>query len=132
MSPQSLATLDYLAEVAKDWAVSSFASADDPGFTLKPHRFELDGLTVRRRGLARRSREASDPLAAASRPEHPVAWARSVQVVLLTDSPSGPVAYEQEIVEVLAADGEAILAEAAHVVRIGDLPPCIGRFWTAA
>jgi hypothetical protein len=33
---------------------------------------------------------------------------------------------------VLAADGEAIFAEAAHVVRVGELPPCIGRFWAAA
>ena len=125
----SAATLDDLAEVVKDWVVGTFATAHDPGFALRPQRFELDGPSVRRRRLPRRSREAGDPLASAGRPTDPVAWARCILVVLLADSPSGPIAYDQEIVEVLAAHGDEVQAQAAHVVRVDGLPPCIGRFW---
>jgi hypothetical protein len=60
-TPQRLATLDYLAEVAKDWTISSFAAAGNSDFVLVPHRFELDGRTVRRRRTPRRSREAANP-----------------------------------------------------------------------
>jgi hypothetical protein len=131
MSPQPRVTsIEYLAEVAKAWATSSFASARDDTFALAPHRFELDGATVRRRRLRRRSREASDPLAVADRMRTPAVWARSETATLLADSPSGSVAYEQEIVEILAVEDDDVLAEAAAVVRIPDLPPCLGRFWT--
>jgi hypothetical protein len=130
-TPPRLATLDYLAEVAKDWAVSSFAAAEDGDFVLVPHRFELDRHTVRRRPLSPVSSEASDPLAAVGHAGHPVAWARSDVVTLLADSESGSVEYQQEIVEILGVEEDDILAEAAFVVRIPGFPPCLGRFWAA-
>jgi hypothetical protein len=129
-SQPRLATLDYLAEVAKDWAVSSFAAAGDGTFVLTPHRFEFDGTTVRRRRLSRRSRETADPLAFAGRAGKPVAWARSDIATLFADTTSGGVAYEQEIVEILGVEEDDVLAEAACVVRIPNLPPCLGPFWT--
>jgi len=131
-APPPLATLDYLAEVAKDWAISSFAAAEDSDFALVPHRFELDGHTVRRHRIARRSREAVSPLATAGRPRNPGAWARSEMVTLFADSESGSVAYQQEIVEILGVEEEVVLAEAASVVRIPGLPPCLGQFGAIA
>lgn len=126
-TPPRLATLDYLAEVAKDWALSSFAAAEDSTFVLTPHRFELDGHTVRRRRLSTRSREASGPLAAVRRVRDPVAWARSDIVTLLADSESGSVEYQQEIVEILGAEEDDVLAEAAFVIRIPGFPPASAR-----
>src|SRR5690242_21292338 len=100
MSPQPrLATLDYLAEIAKDWAVNSFAEAADSDFVLTPHRFEFENPAVLRRPLARSSPEAANPLGFAADTDGPVVWARSDIVTLLADTPSGSVAYEQEIVE---------------------------------
>lgn len=132
MSPQPrLATLDYLAEVAKDWAVSSFAAATDSDFVLTPHRFEFEDPAVLRRQLPRSSPEAANPLGFAAGIEGPAAWARSDVVTLLADTTSGSVAYEQEIVEILGVEEDDVFAEAALVVRIPDLPPCIGRFFTA-
>jgi hypothetical protein len=130
-TPPRLVTLEYLTEVAKDWAVSSFAAAEDSDFVLIPHRFELDGPTVRRSRLSPDSKEASNPLAAVGRPRRPVAWARSDTVTLLADSESGPVQFEQEVVEVLAVDEDDVLADAAFVVRFPDFPPCLGAFWAA-
>jgi hypothetical protein len=124
-------TLDYLAQVAKDWVVGRFASAERSDYVLLPHRFELDGQSVRRHRLARRSREALNPLAAATRPRRPVVWARAELVTRLIDTPSGTMALEQEIVEILGADGEVVVAEAAIVVRTPDLPPCLGPFSAA-
>ena len=60
----------------------------------------------------------------------PVVWARSDTVTLLADTASGSVAYEQEIVEILGAEGDDVFAEAALIVRIPELPPCVGRFFT--
>ena len=48
--------------------------------------------------------------------------------MILIDSETGTVGYEQEIVEVLAVDGDELLAEAAFVARAPGLPPCLGRF----
>jgi hypothetical protein len=132
MSPApDLHTLDYLAQVAKDWVNSSFAATEDSNFELVPHRFELSGSTVRRQRLAAGSPEAIDPLPRAEAPEGAVAWARRQRVTLLVDTDRETVAVEQEIVEVLAVAGDDVLAEAACVVRITDLPPCLGRFWSA-
>jgi hypothetical protein len=132
MSPHhDSSPLGYLAEVAKDWVNSSFAATDDAQFTLAPHRFELAGATVRRRSLPAGSPEATDPLPCSAPASGAVAWARSERVTLLVDTDSETVAVEQEVVEILAVDGEDILAEAACVIRISDLPPCLGRFWSA-
>lgn len=129
-TPPTLATLEYLAEVAKDWVVAAFAAAVDGDFVLAPHRFELDGATVLRSKVTRRSREAVDPLAVRSRSRRSTAWARSDTLTVLHDAPSGPVAYEQEIVEILVVVDDAVIAQAAHVVRTVDLPPCLGGFWS--
>jgi hypothetical protein len=122
-----VATLDYLAEVAKDWTVSAFAAAQAGDFALPPHRFEFHGSTVRRRRLPPASREAADPLGAVGRSRRPVVWAHAATLTLM----AGRAAYDQEIVEVLGVDGDEVVAAAASVVRIPGLPPCLGRFWTA-
>lgn len=134
MSPESwrtpplLGTLDYLAEVAKDWALQRFASAQRGDFALPPHRFELHGNRVRRRRIRSRSPEAASPLALARDPTRPTAWCHSATITLLTDTETGTVAFEQEIVEVLVSDGDEIIAEVAFVARIPGFPPCLGRF----
>ncbi len=126
-----LTTLDYLVEVAKDWGMGRFAAAEDGDFTLAPHRFDLSGSTVRRHRVPRRSREAADPLTFARKRQTPAAWARSDTVVLIIDCEDGEsVAYQQEIVEIIGVEEDDVLAEAAMVVRIPSLPPCLGRFWT--
>jgi hypothetical protein len=48
-SSPRLAEIEYLVEIAKDWTVSRFASAQRSGFTLVPHRLELTETGVRRR-----------------------------------------------------------------------------------
>ena len=129
-SASDLNTLGYLTEVAKDWVTSSFAATADSDFVLAPHRFELTGSTVRRQSVSPGSPEATDPLPSADEIDGAVAWARRQTMTLLVDSPSETVAIQQEIVEILAVDGDEIAAEAACVVRITDLPPCLGRFWS--
>jgi hypothetical protein len=126
-----LNTLGYLTEVAKDWVTSSFAATEDSDFMLAPHRFELTGSTVRRRSLPAGCPEAIDPLPSADPVDGAVAWARRQTMTLLVDSDCETVAIQQEIIEILAVDGDEIAAEAACVVRITDLPPCLGRFWNA-
>jgi hypothetical protein len=127
-SPPDLNTLGYLTEVAKDWVTSSFAATQDSDFVLAPHRFELTGSTVRRRSLPADC-PAADPWA--NPVDGAVAWAHSEKVTLLVDAGDETVAVEQEIIEILAVDGDDVLAEAASVVRITDLPPLLGRFGTA-
>jgi hypothetical protein len=130
--PPRLGTLDYLVEVAKDWSVSRFAEAQDSDFAFAAQRFVLDRHTVRRRAIPRRSREASNPLQTVGRPRHPIAWARGEVATFLADTESGAVEFQQEIVEVLAVEGDEVLAEFALVIRIPGLPPCLGRFSAAA
>src|SRR4051812_46601094 len=130
-SPQRLATLDYLFEVAKDWTTSHFAGAENSDFVFAAHRFELEDHTVQRRRLPRRSREANDPLSAIGRPPRPVVWARTETVPLLMETASGPLQFEQEMVEILGTDGDDVIAEAAFIVRIPGLLPCLGRFGAA-
>ncbi len=130
--PAGLTALDYLTAVAKDWASSRFAAAEDNEFTLTPHRFDFNGSTVRRCPVPPVSREAADPITFASGRRTPVAWARSDTVVLIVDCVDGEsVAYQQEIVEIIALEDEDVIAEAAIVVRIPGAPPCLGSFWTA-
>jgi hypothetical protein len=64
------------------------ATARNGDFALAPHHFEPNGHTVRRRRIALRSREATNPLQAVGRTPHPMAWVRSDTVTLLADSPS--------------------------------------------
>jgi hypothetical protein len=131
-APQPVASIEYLAEVAKDWALSLFAAAESSDFVLAPCRFELDGHTVRRCRIPRRSPEARNPLQTVGRTRQAVAWARSDVVTLLADTRSGTVEFQQEVVEILAVEQDDVLAEAAFVVRIPGFPPCLGRFSVGA
>jgi hypothetical protein len=122
-----VAALDYLAEVAKDWAASSFAAAQRSDFELRPHRFELDGYAVLSRPLSRR---AGDPFDCIGSATAPTAWARGTTLTVLVDSGSASESYEQEIVEVIGVEAADIVAAAACVVRSPGMPPCLGPFWT--
>ena len=126
--PPLLGSLDYLVEVAKDWATHRFATANRSDFTLAPSRFDLHRHGVRRRQVASGSAEAESPLAVAEQTSRPTAWCRGDVATILIDTDTGTVGYEQEIVEVLAIDGDELLAEAAFVARAPGLPPCLGRF----
>ena len=126
--PPLLGSLDYLAEVAKDWARHRFAAANRSNFTFPPSRFDLHQYGVRRRRVASGSAEAQSPLTVAEQATRPTAWCRADVTMILIDTETGTVGYEQEIVEVLAVDGDDLLAEAAIVVRAPGLPPCLGRF----
>jgi hypothetical protein len=127
--PPLLGTLDYLSEVAKDWAEHQFAAAKRSDYALAPHRFELRGTRVRRRRIPPPSAEAESPLAFAETSiTGPTAWCRADTTLVLSDTETGTIAYEQEIVEVLVVDGHDLLAEAAFVARMPGFPPCLGRF----
>jgi hypothetical protein len=126
--PPLLGSLEYLAEVAKDWARHRFANANRSDFTLAPSRFDLHRHGVRHRRVVSGSAEAESPLAVAEQTRRPTAWCRSDLTMVLIDTETGTVGYEQEIVEVLAVDGDDVLAEAAFVVRAPGLPPCLGGF----
>jgi hypothetical protein len=131
MNTHRLATLDYLVEVTKDWALSCFAAAENSDYAFMPHRFWLDGHTVRRRRISRRSREAGNPLQIIGSTRRPIVWARSDVITVLVDSDSGTVGFQQEILEILGVEEDEIVAQAAAVVRIPGLPPCLGAFWGA-
>jgi hypothetical protein len=126
--PPRIATIEYLVEVAKDWTLARFAAAQSSEFVLGPHRFELSGGRVRRNALAPDSPEAASPFDAIRRAPIPTAWSHSTVVTMLADSATGTVEFEQEMIEILAMEGETVLAEAAAVIRIPGLPPCLGPF----
>ena len=127
-TPPLLGTLDYLAEVAKDWARYRFATAKRSDFILAPCRFDLHRNGVRRWRVPPDAAEAESPLAVAEHMTRPTAWCRRDVMMMLIDTETGTVGYEQEIVEVLAIDGDELLAEVALVARVSGLPPCLGRF----
>ena len=127
-TPPRIATIEYLVEVAKDWTLARFAAAGHSEFVLDPHRFELWGAQVRRHALAPDSREAVCPVDAIRRAPRPIVWSHSTLVTLLAEAHDGTVEFEQEMVEILAMDGETVLAEAAAVIRIPGLAPCLGPF----
>ena len=126
--PPRIATVEYLVEVAKGWTLARFAAAESSEFVPGPHRFELTGGGVRRHALAPDSPEAASPFDAIRRAPAPTAWSHSTVVTLLADSDTGAVEFEQEMIEILAMEGETVLAEAAAVIRIPGLPPCLGPF----
>jgi hypothetical protein len=128
-TPPRIATIEYLVEVAKDWTLACFAAAEHSEFVLVPHRFELRGAGVRRHALSPGSREAASPFDAIRRAARPTVWSHSTLVTLLADSHTGTVEFEQEMVEILAMDGETVQAEAAAVIRIPGLAPCLGPFY---
>jgi hypothetical protein len=126
--PPRIATIEYLVEVAKDWTLARFAAAQNSEFVLGPHRFELSGGRVRRNALAPDSLEAASPFDTIRRAPIPTAWSHSTVVTMLADSATGTMEFEQEMIEILAMEGETVLAEAAAVIRIPGLPPCLGPF----
>ena len=126
--PPHIATVEYVVEVAKDWALARFAAAQSSEFVLRPNRFELSGAGVRRHALAPDSPEAASPFDVVRRAPTPTAWAHSMLVTLLADCDTGTVEFEQEMVEILAMEDEAVLVEAAAVIRIPGLAPCLGPF----
>jgi hypothetical protein len=65
-------------------------------------------------------------LAVAQQTSRPTAWCRGDVTMILIDTETGTVGYEQEIVEVLAVDGDDLLAEAAFVARAPGLPRASG------
>jgi hypothetical protein len=127
-TPPRTATIEYLVEVAKDWTLARFAAADNSEFVLTPHRFELLGARVQRHPLAPDSHEATSPFDAIRRAPAPTVWTHSTNVTLLADSQTGTLEYEQEMIEILAMDNETVQAEAAAVIRIPGLAPCLGPF----
>ncbi len=126
-TPTGTSTIESLVETAKDWTLARFAAAESSEFVLPPHRFELRDAGVRRCALAPGSREAESPLDAVARVSTPTAWSHSTIVTLLADSETGTVAFEQEMVEVLAMEGEAVLVEAATVIPSLDLDRASAR-----
>ena len=129
--PARPATLEYLAEIAKDWTLARFAAAQNSDFGLVAHRFELCGSHIRRYPLAIGSAEASSPLEVIQRVSKPTAWSHTTLVTLLVDSELETMDFEQEVVEILAVDDEDVIAQAAFVVRVPGCPPCLGPFWSA-
>ena len=127
-TPPRIATIEYLVEAVKDWTLARFEAAQSSEFVLVPHRFELRGARVRRHALAPDSHEAASPFDAIRRAAVPTVWSHSTSVTLLADAETGTVEFEQEMVEILAMDGETVLAEAAAVIRIPGLGPCLGPF----
>jgi hypothetical protein len=55
-------------------------------------------------------------------------WSHSTVVTLLADAGADTLEFEQEVIEILAMEGEAVLAEAAAVVRVPGLGVCLGPF----
>ena len=127
-SPPRIAEIEYLIETAKEWTASRFASAQRSEFTLPAHRFELTVTGVRRRRVKPGSLEAESPLDAVTELANPSAWSHGTVITLLIDTAERTSAVEQEVVEILAVDGDLVLAEAATVIRIPGLPPCLGAF----
>lgn len=127
-SSPRIAEIEYLVEIAKDWTLGCFASAQSSEFALAPHRFELTGAGVQRRRVRPGSPEAASPLAVMADLANPTVWSHGTVVTLLVDSGPTTTAIEQEMVEILAVDGDLVLADAAAVIRIPGLPPCLGAF----
>jgi hypothetical protein len=123
-----LGSLEELVEVAKRWTLTRFALARKSHFALDPVRFELWGGVVRRHAISPESLEGRSPFDAVQRTSRPTVWAHGAVMTVLSDSDTGTVEYEQEVVEILAMDASEGFAEFAYVIRIPGLPPCLGPF----
>ena len=122
------ATVEQLVGVAKEWTRARFAAAQSSGFVLPAHRFEPSGTGFRRSALAEGCAEANGPCDVVARVTTPTVWSHSAIVTVLADSEGDTLEFEQEVVEILAMDGDAVLAEAAAVIRVPGLGVCLGPF----
>jgi hypothetical protein len=120
-------TVEHLVAVAKEWTLARFAAEQSSGFVLPAHRFE-PGTGFRRSALAEGCAEANGPCDVVARVSTPTVWSHSAIVTVLADADEDTLEFEQEVVEILAMDGEAVLAEAAAVIRIPGLGVCLGPF----
>jgi hypothetical protein len=55
-------------------------------------------------------------------------WSHSTVVSVLTGSDAETLGVEQEVIEILAMEGDAVRAEAAEVIRVPGLGMCLGPF----
>jgi hypothetical protein len=120
--------VECLVAVAKDWTRARFAAEPNSEFVLTAHRFELCEAGFRRVALPAGSAEATCPLDAVTEVSTPTVWSHSTVVTLLAESDSGTLEFEQEVIEILAIEGETVLAEAAAAIRIPGLGVCLGPF----
>jgi hypothetical protein len=128
-APPPSATVEYLVGVAKDWTQARFAAAAHSSeFVFAAHRFELTEDGFRRVCLPEDSPEANGPLDAVPRVSTPTVWSHSTVVTVLADSDADTLVFEQEVVEILAMEGDAVRAEAAAVIRVPGLGMCLGPF----
>ena len=85
-SSPRIAEIEYLVEIAKDWTVACFASAQSSGFTLALHRFELTEAGVRRRRVRPGSPEAASPLSVVADLTNPTVWSHATVVTCSSNS----------------------------------------------
>jgi hypothetical protein len=121
-------TVEQLVAVAKEWTRARFAAAQSSRFVFPAHRFEPSGTGFRRSALAEGCAEANGPCDVVARVTTPTVWSHSAIVTVLADSEDDTLEFEQEVVEILAMDGDAVLAEAAAVIRVPGLGVCLGPF----
>jgi hypothetical protein len=119
---------EYLVAVAKDWTRARVAAARSSRFVLAAYRFEMSEDGFRRVALRAGSAEARCPVDAVASVATPTVWSHSTVVTVLTDSPSETLEFEQEVIEILAMEGDAVQAQAAAVIRIPGLGLCLGPF----
>jgi hypothetical protein len=123
-----IATIEDLIGVAERWTRTRFAVADSSEFVLGYQRFEMCEVGFRRIAVAADSPEASCPLEAMAGVSTPTVWSHSTVVTVLCDSDAGTLDFEQEMAEILAVDGDSVLAKAAAVIRIPGLGVFLGPF----
>jgi hypothetical protein len=78
--------------------------------------------------LAEGYAQAGSPCDVVARGTTPTVWSHSASVTVLAGSGPKTLEFEQEVVEILAMEGEAVLAEAAAVIRVAGLGVCLGPF----
>jgi hypothetical protein len=108
--------------------VRAFTRYESSRFVCIAHRFESAEAGFSRVALAAGCAEARGPCDAVTGVPTPTVWAHSTVVTLLAGAATDTIAFEQEVIEILAMDGEAVLAEAAAVIRVPGVGVCLGPF----
>jgi hypothetical protein len=119
---------EYLLTVAKEWTHARFAAAQSSEYVPAAHRFELAPDGFRRVALAAGSPEARSPTEAVTRVAAPTVWSHSVVATLLADGDEQTLEFEQEVIEIVVMDGDAVSAEASPVIRVPGVGVCLGPF----